>query len=138
MSSTRGQSTSPSASLQNLNDSGLGVLSLYSSPRRFKKSALSLTPSHTDKCNKKMKNRGWKEELIDTKQTDMFDHYKVAIVATIAHKTMNSDMSDVIQKLNVDMWAILSSKAEEGAEEKLESCNQGEGLWGYLRIPVVH
>ena len=43
-------------------------------------------------------------------------------------------MADMLRTLNVDMWALLSAKAEGEAEEKLESYNQGEGLWAYLRI----
>ena len=43
-------------------------------------------------------------------------------------------MSDVLMILSVDMWALLSAKAEGKAEEELESCNQSEGLWAYLRI----
>ena len=65
-----------------------------------------------------------------------FDNYKDAIIATIAHKDGNPDISDVLKTLNVDMWALLSAKAEGEAEEKLESCNQGEGLWAHLRIHV--
>ena len=52
----------------------------------------------------------------------------------IAHKAADSDMSDTLRTLNFDMWALHSAKAEGEAEEKLESCNQGEGLWAYLRI----
>ena len=43
-------------------------------------------------------------------------------------------MSEMLTTLNVDMWAILSAKAEGEAEEKLESCTQGEGLWAYIRV----
>ena len=43
-------------------------------------------------------------------------------------------MTDNLTTLNVDMWAILSAKAEGQAEEKLESCTQGKGLWAYIRI----
>ena len=74
------------------------------------------------------------EELINTKQMGTFDNFKDAIIASVAHKQGNSDISDVLRTLNVDMWALLSAKAEGEAEEKLESCNQGEGLWAYLRI----
>ena len=43
-------------------------------------------------------------------------------------------MSETLRTLNTDMWAILSAKSEGEAEEKLESCTQGEGLWAYVRI----
>ena len=33
----------------------------------------------------------------------------------------------------MDMWSILNSKAEGEAEETLETCTQGVGLWAYLR-----
>jgi hypothetical protein len=74
------------------------------------------------------------EEFIDTRQKGNFDIFKDAIVATIAPKAPNSEMSDVLRTLNVDMWALLSAKADGEAEEKLKSCNQGERLWAYLRI----
>ena len=40
----------------------------------------------------------------------------------------------IAKTLNRDMWAILCSKAESEAEETMDGCNQGEGLWAYLRI----
>ena len=40
----------------------------------------------------------------------------------------------IADALNRDMWAILCAKAESEAEEKMDGCNQGEGLWAYLRI----
>ena len=40
----------------------------------------------------------------------------------------------IAKTLNRDLWAILCSKAEAEAEEKMDGCNQGEGLWAYLRI----
>ena len=42
-------------------------------------------------------------------------------------------MTETLRTLNIDMWSILSAKAEGEGEEKLESCNQGEGLWAYMR-----
>ena len=33
-----------------------------------------------------------------------------------------------------DMSSILSANTEGEAAEKLDRCNQGEGLWAYLRI----
>ena len=35
---------------------------------------------------------------------------------------------------NTDMRAILGANAEGEAEEKLESCTQGEGLWAYMHV----
>ena len=77
------------------------------------------------------------EELIDTRQKGTFDNYKDAIIATIAHKTGSLELSELLGILNVNMWALLSAKAEGEAGEKLESCNQGEGLWAYLRINLL-
>ena len=54
-----------------------------------------------------------------------FDRYTDAIIAAIVHKSANSDMSNVLRIVNVDMWAPLGAKAEGEAEGKLESCNQG-------------
>ena len=36
------------------------------------------------------------------------------------------------ETLNRDMWAILCAKAIGEAEEKMDGCNQDEGLWAYL------
>ena len=43
-------------------------------------------------------------------------------------------MSDTLRTLNTDVWAIRSAKAEGEAEEKLESCSHGGGLWACLRM----
>ena len=69
------------------------------------------------------------EEVISTKQLGNFDNYKDSIINAIEQKQGNNNVSDVLGTLNVDMWALLSAKAEGEAEEKLESCNQGEGIW---------
>ena len=71
---------------------------------------------------------------MSTKQLGTFVRHKHAINAVVAHKRGNSRISDVHRNPNVDMWALLSAKAEGEAEEKLESCNQGEGFWAYVRI----
>ena len=74
------------------------------------------------------------EDVISIKQLGNFDNYKDSIIATVEQKHGNNDISDVLSTLNVDTWALLSAKAAGEAEEKLESCNQGEGIWAYLRI----
>ena len=51
------------------------------------------------------------EELIANKEIDTFDNYKDAIVAMIAHRGPNSDISDALRVFNVDMLAILRAKA---------------------------
>ena len=43
-------------------------------------------------------------------------------------------ISDELEELDRDMWSILMAKTTGEAEEKLEGCAQGDGLWGYLRI----
>ena len=50
-------------------------------------------------------------ELISVKQMGTIDKYKDAIIASIAHKSDNTDISDVLRILNVDMWACLSANA---------------------------
>ena len=61
------------------------------------------------------------EELIDSRQKGTFDNYKDAIIAVTANKSGSSELQEVLRTLNVDMWALLSAKAEGEAEEKLES-----------------
>ena len=57
----------------------------------------------------------------------------------IADKRSNSDMTDVLRTLNTDVWATLNVKAEGEAEEKSESCAQGEGFLTSPKAPfVVH
>ena len=41
---------------------------------------------------------------------------------------------EIANNLNRDMWAILCAKTDGEAEEKMDGCNQGDGLWAYLRI----
>ena len=43
------------------------------------------------------------------------------------------ELESVFEELNRDLWSILSAKAEDEAEKKMEGCQQGEGLWAYLR-----
>ena len=43
-------------------------------------------------------------------------------------------IQEELEVLDRDMWSILMAKAQGEALEKLEGCNQGEGLWAYLRI----
>ena len=44
------------------------------------------------------------------------------------------EMEGVFEELIRDVWSILSANAESEADEKMEGCQQGEGLWAYLRI----
>ena len=90
------------------------------------------TPRHTLDAIDKLAE----EEVMSTKQGGTSDKCEDAIIAVMEHRTGNSSTADILRTLNVDMWALPSAKAEGEAEEKLESCNQGEGLWAYLRIPV--
>ena len=74
------------------------------------------------------------DEVNQTLTDGSFSNRKKAIIAIIAHKRSNTDMTETLRTLNIDMWSILSAKAEGEAEEQLEGCNQGEGLWAYVRI----
>ena len=38
----------------------------------------------------------------------------------------NPDLPETLKTLNIDMWSLLSAKAEGEGEETLESCSQGE------------
>ena len=65
--------------------------------------------------------------------------YGEAIVAKMLEKSSVApgevdNWKAIANELNRDMWAILCAKAEAEAEEKMDGCNQGEGLWAYLRI----
>ena len=75
------------------------------------------------------------DEINEAIKQGNFDSRRDAIINMISNKRGgNQDLSDLLRTLNVDMWAILSAKAEGEAEEKLESCTQGEGLWAYIRV----
>ena len=75
------------------------------------------------------------DEINEASKQTNFENRLDVIISVIENKRGgNKDMSDLLRTLNVDMWAILSAKAEGEAEEKLESCSQGEGLWAYLRV----
>ena len=52
----------------------------------------------------------------------------------IYHNVDAEEISDELEELDRDMWSILMAKTTGEAEEKLEGCAQGDGLWGYLRI----
>ena len=43
-------------------------------------------------------------------------------------------MSESSHTLSIDVWPLLSAKAEGEAEETVERCTQGEGLRAHLRI----
>ena len=73
-------------------------------------------------------------DINDGTEQGTVDNQTDAITALVAHKTdVNADMSGSLNILNIDMWAILSAKAEGETEEKLQRCNQGKGRWAYLR-----
>ena len=64
-----------------------------------------------------------------------FDVLRDIVRTLMANKRYrHPDMSQTSETLNTDMWLLLSAKAEGEVGDKLESCNQGEGLWAYLRI----
>ena len=44
------------------------------------------------------------------------------------------DLEESLETANRDLWSILSAKSTGEAEEKMEGCAQGEGLWAYFRI----
>ena len=64
----------------------------------------------------------------------MFDNHKEAIISLVNQKRGDNTMQELLSTLNTNLWAILTAKAEGEAEEKMDGCNQGEGLWAYLRI----
>ena len=61
---------------------------------------------------------------------------KGAIIAIMKSKYGGNeqDIKPLFEELNRNLWSILSAKAEGEAEEKMEGCQQGEGMWAYLRI----
>lgn len=61
---------------------------------------------------------------------------KEAIILVIEKKYGEShrDLEESLEVANRDMWSILSAKSNGEAEEKMEGCAQGEGLWAYFRI----
>ena len=82
---------------------------------------------------------GTGETFMSTKQLDTFDNYKDAVIAVVAHTCGTSNFSCVLRALDIDIPTcghLLSAKAAGKAEEKLESCNLGEGPWAYVHIHV--
>ena len=57
-------------------------------------------------------------------------------VLTGTHGGNEQEMESRFEELNRDLWSVLSAKAEGKAEEKMERCQQGEGLWAYMRIQL--
>ena len=55
---------------------------------------------------------------------------KCAVIALVNSKYGGNeqDTEAVFEELNRDLWSILSAKAEGEAEEKMEACQQGEGM----------
>jgi hypothetical protein len=106
--------------------------------------------------NKKMKNaleqtreqsRGMLEVVEKMSEEEIIEHngnhdstnYGETIIELMMEKSATPDeekewWKGIAKMLNRDMWAILCSKAESEAEEKMDGCNQGSGLWAYLRI----
>ena len=74
------------------------------------------------------------DEINEANRQGTLDSRRDVIITLVANTHgRNQDMSETLCSLNTDMWAILSAKAAGEAEEKLESCTQGEGLWAYAR-----
>ena len=61
-----------------------------------------------------------KEAIIQVMEEKHGQHYK--------------DLEEPLEIANRDMWSILSAKSSGEAEEKMEGCAQGEGLYAYFRI----
>ena len=61
---------------------------------------------------------------------------KEAIIMILEEKYGQSyrNLEESLEMANRDMWSILSPKSSGEAEEKMEGCAQGEGLWAYFRI----
>ena len=71
---------------------------------------------------------------LDDKQHNNFNNKKEVIIILLNNKRGDAQLEEDLSTLNVDLWSVLCAKAEGEAEEQLESCTQGEGLWAYLRI----
>ena len=77
------------------------------------------------------------EESIQEKQEEEEMLTKKGAIIAIMKSNYGGNEQDteaVFEELNRDLWSILSAKAEGEAEEKMEGCRQGEGMWAYLRI----
>ena len=103
-----------------------------SAPRRKVKSAIEQTRIISrpalDMLEKLTEEEVQSEEGMLTK--------KEAIV-TIVNDTYGGnaqEMESVFEDMVRDLWSTLSAKAEGKAEEKMEGCQQREGLQAYLRI----
>ena len=58
------------------------------------------------------------DEVNDVGNHGTFDNWKDIIIAPIANKRSgNPDMSASLRTFNIDMWSLLSAKAEGEAEE---------------------
>ena len=74
------------------------------------------------------------EEIIQHNVNHDGISYGESIIELMMVKRMESDTRDneiewwksIAKTLNRDLWAILCSKAESEAEEKMDGCNQGE------------
>ena len=76
------------------------------------------------------------EESIQEKQAEEVTLTKKgAIIAIVKSKFSGNEQGTkmALEELNRDLWSILSAEAEGEAGEKMERCQQGEGLWAFLR-----
>ena len=76
------------------------------------------------------------EEVIEYHSNNDCQSYGEAIIVKIlGNSSVAPEERDkwraIASELNRDMWAILCAKSEAEAEEKMDGCNQGEGLWAY-------
>ena len=77
------------------------------------------------------------EEPIQEKQAEEeMPTKKGAIIAITKSKYGGNEqhIEAAFKELNRDLRFILSAEAEGEAEEKMEGCQQEEGMWTYLRI----
>ena len=58
----------------------------------------------------------------------------IVMVMEEKHGQHHRDLGELLKITNRDLWSILSAKSNGEAEEKMEDCAQGEGLYAYFRI----
>ena len=74
------------------------------------------------------------DDISEASKQGTFDSRRDVTITVIVNKRfVNQHMSQLTCARDIDMWAILSGKAESEAPEKLESCSHGEELCAYLR-----
>ena len=76
------------------------------------------------------------EEILNKFNANGCTSTKEAMISVLGerHGQSHRDLEESLKVANRDMWSILSAKSNGEAEEKMEGCAQGEGLWGYFRI----